>query len=79
MNQVMHNVIAHHLLKDAQPSSSSKLDPWQPPTQLYTERESYGMECPFGQFGSAVLAVPLPASCAPPHPEDHGQLKKSLT
>ena len=46
--------------------------PMSPPSfffpQLYIlSMTSYGMRYPFGQFGSAVLAVPppVPASCAP--------------
>ena len=31
-----------------------------PPPRFYTEQTSYGMEYPFGQFGSAVLAMSPP-------------------
>ena len=36
-----------------------------PPPRFYTEQTSYGMEYPFGQFGSAVLAVSPPNFLCP--------------
>ena len=57
--QVMHSTIAHKLLTDAQPLP--KL--WPSLANYYTlSMMSYGLEYPFGQSGSAVLAVPSPSS-----------------
>jgi len=65
--QVMHHVIAHYMLTNAQP------DPKQwplPPGQLlpfYRFRmASHGVEYPFGQFGPAVLAVSPPSFLCTP-------------
>ena len=56
--QVMHNATAHHSLTDAQlvPEQRSPFPGQLPP--VYTlDMTSHGMEYPFGQFGSASLAV----------------------
>ena len=57
----MHNAIAHHVLTNAQlvPEQQST-PPGQLPPLYILGMTSYGMECPFGQFGSAVLAVSPP-------------------
>jgi len=53
----MHCAISHHLHTNAQPDSKQQFPaPVNSPSMM-----SYGMEYPFGQFGSAVLAV-LPSS-----------------
>ena len=58
--QVMHNAIAHHLPTNAQlvPERRSLLAPLSPVYIL--GMTSHGMEYPFGQFGSPVLAVSPP-------------------
>ena len=64
--QVVHNVIAHHSLTDAQlvPEQQST-PPGQLPPVYILGMISYGMEYPFGQFGSAVLAVSPPSFLCP--------------
>lgn len=47
----MHDATAHHPLTDTQPGSEQQPGTSFPPS-LYAD----GMECSFGQFGSAVLA-----------------------
>ena len=80
--QVMHNAIAHHSLSNAQlvPKQRSA-----PPSQLLPVyilgMTSYGMEYPFGQFGSAVLAVSPPNFLCPSSLLTGwaGEAEKSLT
>ena len=64
--QVMHNAVAHHSPTDAQlvPEQRSA-PPSQLPPVYILGMMSYGMECPFGQFGSAVLAVSPPSFLCP--------------
>jgi len=56
--QVMQNAKPHHSLTDAQPVPEQQL---LPPNQLFLvllfSKLSYGMEYPFGQCGSTVMAV----------------------
>ena len=55
--QVMHNAIAHHPLTDAQSVPEHQSLP-APLFLIYIlGMTSHGMEYPFGQLGSAVLAV----------------------
>lgn len=59
--QVMHNAIAQHQLTNAQPVPKQQS---RPPANLRSFlfiMTSYGIEYPFGQFGSAVLAVSPPS------------------
>ena len=65
--QVMNNAIAHHPPTDAQPVPKQQPPPASFPPVYILSMTSYGMEYAFGQFGSAVLAVLPPSSCAPPH------------
>ena len=62
----MHNAIAHHLLTNAQsvPKQQSA-PPGQLPPVYILDTTSRGMEYPFGQFGSAVLAVSPPNFLCP--------------
>ena len=64
--QVMHNAIAHHSLTDAQlvPEQRS-LHPGQLPPVYILGMTPYGLEYPFGQFGSAALAVSPPNFLCP--------------
>ena len=64
--EVMHYAITHHLPTDAQlvPEQQST-PPGQLPPVYTLSMTSYGMEYPFGQFGSAVLAVSLPNFLCP--------------
>jgi len=74
--QVMHNAIAHHLLTNAQPVpewQSSSPGPIPPVYML--NMMSYGMECPFRQFGSAVLAALPPGFLCIASLAGHGKLK----
>ena len=63
--QVMHNAIAHHSPTDAQLVPKQ----WSAPGQLHPVyilgMTSHGMEYPFGQFGSAALAVSPPNFLCP--------------
>jgi len=65
----MHDAICHHLLVDVHPwvaLSSSHSSPDCSPALLLFSMMSYGMDYPFGQFGSAVLTVlPLIVLCTP--------------
>ena len=65
--QVMHNVIAHHLLTNAQSVPEQWLpSPGQFPLFFLFKVMSYGVGCPFGQLGSADLAVSPPSfPCTP--------------
>ena len=64
--QVMHNAIAHHLLTDAQlVLEQQSTPPSQLPPVYILGMMSYGTEYPFGQFGSAVLAVSPPSFLGP--------------
>ena len=67
IKQMMHSSIAHHLPTDAQlvPKQRST-PPSQLPPVYILGMTSYGMEYPFGQFGSAVLAVSPPRFLCPP-------------
>ena len=56
----MHNAIAHHSLTDAQLVPKQRSLPGQLPPFYVLGMMSNGMEYPFGQFGSAVLAVSPP-------------------
>ena len=62
----MHYAIAHHLLTDAQlvPEQRSA-PPSQLPPVYILGMTSHGLEYPFGQFGSAVLAVSPPNFLCP--------------
>ena len=58
----MHNAIAHHPPTDVQPVPEQRsLPPGQLPPAYMLSMTSYGMEYPFGHFGSAVLAVSPPS------------------
>ena len=58
----MHDAIAHHRLTDAQPVPEEQMLPLcQLPPVYALSMMSYGMEYPFGKFGSAVLAVSPPS------------------
>ena len=65
--QVMHNAIAHHSPTDAQlvPEQRFHPPPGQLPPVYILGMTSHGMEYPFGQFGSAVLAVSPPNFLCP--------------
>ena len=63
--QVMNNAIAHHLPTDAQLVPEQPLPPGQLPPVYILGMTSHGMEYPFGQFGSAVLAVSPPSFLCP--------------
>ena len=56
----MYDAIAHHQLTDAQPIPEQQPCPPASSPQFLFSMTSYGMEYPFGQFGTAVLAVPPP-------------------
>jgi len=57
----MHKAIAHHPLTDAQPVPKHRLlSPDQLPLVYMFSMTSHGTEHPFGQLGSAVLAVSPP-------------------
>ena len=62
----MHNAIAHHSPTDAPlvPDQQSA-PPSQLPSVYILGMTSYGMEYPFGQLGSAVLAVSPPNFSCP--------------
>ena len=61
----MHNAIAHQLPTNAQ----LVLEQWSPqansPPVYILDMTSHGMEYPFGQFGSAALAVSPPSFLCP--------------
>lgn len=59
----MHNAIVHHPLTDAQPAPEQQSLPPRPtpPPVSTLSMMSYGMEYPFGKFGSAALAVSPPS------------------
>lgn len=60
--QVIHNTIAHRSLTDTQPIPKQQSEPPSQLPSVYTLTMTFcSMECPFGQFGSAVLIV-LPPS-----------------
>ena len=64
--QVIHNAIAHHPLTDAQPvPEQPSASPSQLPPVYILGMASFGMEYPFGHFGSAVLAVSPPSFLCP--------------
>ena len=58
--QVMHSAIAHDVLTDAQSVPEQRSLPGQLPPVYILGMTSHGTEYPFGQFGSAVLAVSPP-------------------
>jgi len=55
--RVMHSAIAHYPMPSLFPSSN----PWPTPPVYVLSMTSYGIIYPFGQFGSAVLAVSPPS------------------
>lgn len=58
----MHNAIDYHTPTSAQTVHEQQL-PFQPhPQVLLLSTMSYGIEYPFGQFGSAALVLSLPSS-----------------
>jgi len=60
--QAKYNAIARYPLTNAQPIHEQQtLPPSHLPPVLLFSVMSYGMEYPFGQFGSAVLAVSPPS------------------
>ena len=64
--QVMHNAIARRLPTDAQLAPKQlSAPPGQLPPVYILGMMSHGMEYPFCQFGSAVLAVSPPNSLCP--------------
>ena len=73
---MMHSAIAHHLLTDAHPIPEQRS---HPPDQLtpvdILSMTSYGMEYPFGQLGSAVLAVLPPSFLCTSSLAERGRLK----
>ena len=74
----MHNAIAHHLLTDAQQvPEQGLLPPGQLPSVYILSMTPHGMEYPFGQFGSAVLADPsqLLVHLQPSQSVEHEKLK----
>ena len=76
--KVMHNAIAHHLLTDAQLVPEQRSTPAGQLPPVYTlGMTSHGLEYPFGQLGSAALAVSPPNSLCPSSPllAGHQKLK----
>lgn len=70
----MHSAAAHHPLTDAQPIPEQQLGaPSQLPPVHALGTTFHDLEHPFGQFGSVVLAMSLPAFCATPHWQSIGQ------
>ena len=63
--QEMHNAIAHDLPTDAQLVPEQRSPPGQLPPVYILGMTSHGVEYPFGQFGSAVLAVSPPNFLCP--------------
>ena len=63
--QVMHNEIAYHSPTNTQLVPEQRYPPGQLPPVYILGMTSHGMEYPFGQFGSAVLAVSPPSFLCP--------------
>ena len=63
--QVMHNAIAHDLPTDAQLVPEQRSPPGQLPPVYILVMTSHGMQYPFGQLGSAALAVSPPSFLCP--------------
>lgn len=66
--QVMHSAIAHHPLTNAQPDPEQQQLSHPKFPHFCICMMSYGMEYPFGQFRSAVVALSLPSFLCNPHP-----------
>ena len=62
---MMYSAIAHHLLTDAQLVPKQQFPPTPLPPVYILDVTSHGLEYPFGQFGSAVLAVCPPNFLCP--------------
>lgn len=70
--------VAHHLLTDAQPvPHQCVICPSEISLVYILGVMFYGMEYPFGQFGSALLAVLPPGFLCTCSLAEHGKLKSS--
>ena len=62
---MMYSAIAHHLLTDAQLVPKQQFPPTPLPPVYILDMTPHSMEYPFGQFGSAALAVSSPNFLCP--------------
>lgn len=72
----MLSTIAHPLPTDAQPVPEQLLPPSQLSSALlFFHWMPYGVEGPFGQFGSPALVLSPPSSMCPPAPRWQGRMR----